>query len=122
MYFSTYHDTKSHMALTMLSMAKAILTAAGDTSEVTVYVDGLPKARLRWFGVELRRLGIRTRKVAGVRRRGIRCPDAARGCVDGRLEKGSGRGFVQYRNKISETSVRLIYTNGQSGVSSTFSL
>jgi hypothetical protein len=68
LYFSTYHDTKSYMALTVLSTAKAILTAAGDTSEVTVYVDGLPKARLRWFGVELRRLSIRTRKVAGVRR------------------------------------------------------
>lgn len=68
LYFSTYHDTKSYMALTVLSTAKAILTAAGDTSEATVHVDGLPKARLRWFGVELRRLSIRTRKVAGVRR------------------------------------------------------
>jgi hypothetical protein len=68
LYFSTYHETKSYMALTVLSTAKAILTAAGATSEATVYVDGLPKARLRWFGVELRRLSIRTRKVAGVRR------------------------------------------------------
>jgi hypothetical protein len=54
--------------LTVLSTAKAILTAAGEMSGATVYVDGLPKARLRWFGVELRRLSIPTRKVAGVRR------------------------------------------------------
>ncbi len=68
LYFSAYRNTKSYMALTVLSTAKAILTGAGEPSEATVYVDGLPKARLRWFGTELRRLSIRTRKVAGVRR------------------------------------------------------
>jgi len=68
LYFSAYHDTKSYMALTVLSTANAILRADGQSSQATVYVDGLPKARIRWFGVELRRLSIRTRKVAGIRR------------------------------------------------------
>jgi hypothetical protein len=56
------------MAMTVLSTAKAIALVARQPSQATVYVDGLPKARLRWFGVELRRLSIRTRKVAGIRR------------------------------------------------------
>jgi hypothetical protein len=56
------------MALTVLSTARAILSAGRQQSEATVYVDGLPKARLRWFGVELRRLSIRTKKGAGIRR------------------------------------------------------
>ena len=56
------------MAMTVLSTARAIAMVARQPSEATVYVDGLPRARLRWFGVELRRLSIRTRKVVGIRR------------------------------------------------------
>jgi hypothetical protein len=68
LYFSAFSNTKSYMAMTVLSTAKAIALVARQPSQATVYVDGLPKARLRWFGVELRRLSIRTRKVAGIRR------------------------------------------------------
>lgn len=67
-YFSVYKDSKKYMALTVLSTAKAILTAAPEHSSSTVYVDGLPKSRLRWFGTELRRLSVRNNKVVGVRR------------------------------------------------------
>ena len=68
LYFSSYHDTKAYMALTVIGTAKAIISAAGDRAETTVYVDGLPKSKLRWFGVELRRLSVRSSKVSGVRR------------------------------------------------------
>lgn len=68
LYFSAFSNTKSYMAMTVLSTAKAIAMMARQPSEATVYVDGLPRARLRWFGVELRRLSIRTRKVTGIRR------------------------------------------------------
>ena len=74
------------MALTVLSTAKAIL-ASGPQSDhgATVYVDGLPKSRIRWFGVELRRLSIRTLKVSGVRREEsdplIRLADACCGFI-----------------------------------------
>ena len=56
------------MALTVLSTAKAILSAAPQHSTTTVFVDGLPKSRLRWFGTELRRLSVHNSKVSGVRR------------------------------------------------------
>ena len=85
LYYSAFHNTKSYTALTVLSVAKAILTAAPSGTEATVYVDGLPKSRLRWFGVELRRLSIRTRKVAGIRKEEsealIRLADACCGFV-----------------------------------------
>jgi hypothetical protein len=68
LYFSAFSNTKSYMAMTVLSTARAIAMVARQPSEATVYVDGLPRARLRWFGVELRRLSIRTRKVVGIRR------------------------------------------------------
>src|SRR5205085_7611490 len=60
--------SKSYMALTVLSTAKAILSAAPQHGATTVYVDGLPKSRLRWFGTELRHLSVRNSKVSGVRR------------------------------------------------------
>jgi hypothetical protein len=44
------------------------LRAQQSATPAVVYVDGLPKSRLRWFGVELRRLSIRTDKIVGVRR------------------------------------------------------
>jgi hypothetical protein len=68
LYFSMYKGSKAYMALTVLSTAKAILSASPQHSGTTVYVDGLPKARLRWFGTQLRRLSVRNSKVSGVRR------------------------------------------------------
>jgi hypothetical protein len=67
LYFSTYRGTRSYMALTVISTARAIL-ADPQHSDTTVYVDGLPKSRLRWFGTELRHLSVRNSKVVGVRR------------------------------------------------------
>ena len=82
--FSRYEGATSYMALTVLSTAKAILTVSPQANAV-VFVDGLPKSRLRWFGVELRRLSIRTRKVVGIRREEtdplIRLADACCGFV-----------------------------------------
>jgi len=85
LYYSLFAGTKSYMALTVLSTAKAILTAYPEHPPVAVYVDGLPKSRIRWFGVELRHLSIRTSKVVGVRKEEadalIRLADACCGFV-----------------------------------------
>ncbi len=84
LYFSSYKGSKAYMALTVLSTAKAILSVS-PAARATVYVDGLPKSRLRWFGKELRRLSVRTEKVSGVRREEsdalIRLADACCGFV-----------------------------------------
>lgn len=68
LYFSFYKGAKSYMALTVLSTAKAILLAAPAPSQAIIYVDGLPRPRLRWFGTELRHLSVHSSKVIGVRR------------------------------------------------------
>jgi hypothetical protein len=108
LYFSRYRETKSYMALTVLATAKAILTAS-PSQPATVYVDGLPKSRLRWFGSELRRLSVRTSGVVGVRREEtdalIRLADACCGFVRaatsgqqpemaGLFEQGKAAGYV----------------------------
>ena len=67
LYFSTFKNTTKYMALTVLSTAKAIVLAAPERSATTVYVDGLPKSRVRWFGTELRHLSVRNSRVRGVR-------------------------------------------------------
>ena len=85
MYFSRYTGTKAYMATTVMTTAHAILRARQSATPAVVYVDGLPKSRLRWFGVELRRLSIRTDKIVGVRRKEadalIRLADACCGFV-----------------------------------------
>lgn len=85
LYFSLYTGTKSYMATTVMTTAQAILRAGQSATPAVVYVDGLPKSRLRWFGVELRHLSIRTNKVVGVRREEadalIRLADACCGFV-----------------------------------------
>ena len=68
LYFSRYTGTKAYMATTVMTTAHAILRAQQSATPAVVYGDGLPKSRLRWFGVELRRLSIRTDKIVGVRR------------------------------------------------------
>lgn len=68
LYFTSHRGQKAFIALTVLSTAKAILTAQPSHPPATVFVDGLPKSRIRWFGSELRRLSVRTNKVVGVRR------------------------------------------------------
>lgn len=93
LYFSQYKGTRAYMALTVLSTAKAILTAASPTQpQTTVYVDGLPKSRLRWFGTELRRLSVRTSGVIGVRKEEadalIRLADACCGFIRAALSGG----------------------------------
>jgi len=87
--YSVYRATKSYMALTVLSTARAILSISPPPSQTTVYVDGLPKSRLRWFATELRHLSIRNGKVVGVRREEsdvfIRLADAVAGFVRGAM-------------------------------------
>jgi Xaa-Pro aminopeptidase len=85
LFFSMYTGTRAYMATTVLTTAKAILRAERSQTPAVVYVDGLPKSRLRWFGVELRRMSIRTDKIVGVRKEEsdalIRLADACCGFV-----------------------------------------
>ena len=85
LYFSMFRNSTHYMTLTVLATAKAILVAAPEHESTNVYVDGLPKARLRWFNTELRHLVGRSSQVRGVRKEEsdalIRLADALAGFV-----------------------------------------
>lgn len=72
LYFSMYRGSKAYMALTVLSTAKAILSAAPSHSGSTVYVDGLPKSiALVWDGAPSSKCS---------QQQGCRCSERGSGC------------------------------------------
>ena len=77
----------------MLATAQAILKRTDAEYKAAVFVDGLPKSQIRWFGSELRRLHVRTDKVRGVRDEQadalIRLADALCGLVGASLSGSS---------------------------------
>ena len=79
----------------VLTTARAITEKASDEYKATIFVDGLQRSQIKWFGRELRHLSIRTKKVRGVRRDEteplIRLADALCGFV---RAAESGRGEV----------------------------
>jgi len=68
LYFAVFRDTRDYLGLTVWTIARAILAQVQEPYKVTVLVDGLPRSREREIGKRLRRLGIRTRKIRGVKK------------------------------------------------------
>jgi hypothetical protein len=65
--FSHYRDTTLYTDLTVLVTAKAILQKARGDYKATIIVDGLRRGQVKRFASGLRQLGIRVRKVRGIR-------------------------------------------------------
>jgi hypothetical protein len=90
--YALYHHTTDYLSRTVLTAARAITAHARGNYHATVFVDGLPKSKTKWFGTELRHLHIRTKKVRGVRKEEadalIRLADALCGFVRAALSKG----------------------------------
>jgi hypothetical protein len=84
--FAVYRDTHDYPALTVQVVARA-LSATGETDyKATVLIDGLPRSQERAVGLQLRRLGVRARKVRGLKDENdalIRLADAVCGFVRG---------------------------------------
>lgn len=74
----------------MQTITQAVRAHTQQASKATVLFDGLPRSQERWVGSRLRRLGVRTRKVRGVRREEadalVRLADALCGFVRKALE------------------------------------
>lgn len=91
LFYAHYHHTTQYVPLTVLTTARAILAVAPDDYRATIFIDGLPRSKERWFGSELRHLRIATKKVRGVRREEndalMRLADALAGFVRAALEK-----------------------------------
>ncbi len=73
LYFATYQHSLDYFDLTVDAIAKAIQVTIADSSEsanykVTVLIDGLPRSREQVVGSLLRRRGIRTDKIRGIKK------------------------------------------------------
>jgi hypothetical protein len=93
--FSHYRDTTLYTDLTVLVTAKAILHKARGEYRATIIIDGLRRGDVKRFAGGLRQLGIRVRKVRGIRDESdalIRLADNIAGFVRDAIE---GKGYAQ---------------------------
>lgn len=88
--FAIYRNSREYLALTVLTVARAIFANVQKEYKATVLIDGLPRSQEKWVGSELRHLRIQIRKVRGVRKDEndalIRLADAICGFVRGAIE------------------------------------
>lgn len=66
--FAVYRNSRNYLPLTILTIARAILTLGLKTYKATVLIDGLPRSREKWVGSELRHLRIQVKKVRGTKK------------------------------------------------------
>mgnify|MGYP006946108918 CR=1 FL=1 len=66
--YAVYRNEKDYLSSTVLATAQAIKSNLGEKYQAVVFIDGLPKSEIRWFGTKLRHLGVNTEKVRGVRK------------------------------------------------------
>ena len=87
--FAVYRDVQDYPSATVQTIARA-LSATGETDyKATILIDGLPRSLERMVGLQLRRLGIRAKKVRGLKDENdalIRLADAVCGLVRGATE------------------------------------
>ena len=100
-----YRNRKEYLALTVLTIARAILSREEEDYKATILIDGLPRAHEKWVGSELRHLRIQVRKVRGTRTDEndamIRLADAVCGLVRGAME-----GNVEMQNLVEQAKNR----------------
>lgn len=69
LFFEAFGKSKEYLEMTAYTTAKAVIKKAGEREySVVIYVDGLSKTDISYFGQELKALNIKHRKVRGVRR------------------------------------------------------
>lgn len=66
-YYSVYEETREYKTATILTIAKAVNTIKNVKNKIfTILVDGLGEKDQKFYGSQLRHLGIHTRKVRGI--------------------------------------------------------
>jgi hypothetical protein len=84
LYYTIYHSTREYVPLTVFTVAEAVRRFVSDEYTATVFVDGLRTNEEHQFASSLRKYGIHTRKVRGLRDEHdafIRLVDAIAGLV-----------------------------------------
>jgi hypothetical protein len=67
LFYAVYKSAKGYLSLTVNSVALALNVSGEEDYQVTLVVDGLPRAHVHSVGRQLRGKDIRTRKVRGAR-------------------------------------------------------
>ena len=87
--FAVYRNAQDYSSLTAQTIARA-LSATGEMDyKATIFIDGLPRSLERAIGLQLRRLGVRAKKVRGLKDENdalIRLADAVCGLVRSAVE------------------------------------
>lgn len=66
-YFSLFENSKEYKALTVLSVVKAVKDKKYTDKKGTILIDGLNKHEIMWFSKEIRKQGLKTDKVRGIK-------------------------------------------------------
>lgn len=109
-YYSVYEETKEYKAATILTIAKAIKAIkASEKKLFTILVDGLGEKDQKFYGSELRHLGIHTRKVRGIKKDEndalIRLADSVCGFVRDVREEREEKAVKLYKKAIKDKIV-----------------
>ena len=84
-FYSKYEDAATYQELTVLTVAAAIHSAKRqDKYKASIFIDGLQKSEVMVVGAKLRKIGVSTEKVRGVRDEShaiIRLADAIAGFI-----------------------------------------
>lgn len=65
--YGVHQGVRDFRTATLITVANAIRAYASDSYKASVFIDGLPKSQVRPAGAQLRKQGISTEKVRGVR-------------------------------------------------------
>ena len=101
-FYSLSQDTKSYKEVTLITIASAITSVKeGDNYKALIYIDGLQKSEIFKVGSGLRKIGVHTEKVRGVKDESnaiVRLADAIAGLV---REQTEG---IEYSKKLYRMS------------------
>jgi glycine cleavage system pyridoxal-binding protein P len=103
LYYSSYRNTSTYQELTVLTIAAAIHVAKRQSNyKASVFIDGLQKSEVMAVSAKLRKIGVSTEKVRGVRDEShalIRLADAMAGFIR-EYEEGREYAVVLYQIAI----------------------
>lgn len=107
-YYSLSKDTTAYKEFTLITIASAITSAKDQENyKASVFIDGLHKSEIPRVGSSLRKIGIHTEKIKGIKDENdaiIRLADAVSGLVREQVE---GVNYVQkvYRSGIENKTL-----------------
>lgn len=102
-YFSLSEDTRAYKEATLITIASAITSAKDqDNYKASIFIDGLNKSEVPKVGASLRKIGIHTEKIRGIkddRDAIIRLADTISGLIREQIEK------VDYVQKLYKLGI-----------------